>query len=390
MRLSPKIALTALLLLVPAVTFAMQETVWDFRGGHLPGKWRISNIEVPQTMLEGLHIQAPASDGSLLSEMNVSHSVQAVSFTFLTGRTMEARLLWHRPGTEPGIFVQFPFTIPGSKTEQTVTLNLEALPQWDGTADEIGFVFPRGSDLLMREIRFQEWNMLERAQAVWESFWTFDRLGATSINFIWGPVIVFNPVGLPGLFSKMPPEGRSGMWILYALIAAAGAVALTRRYWITYLRNLRVPGALLLFLLSFGSVWVFFDLRMGLELLNDAKHDYDSYLYPPSGNRQFRTFLNFNDSVERSLPVIKGETTIGLLTTPETPVRDMLRYFAFPTLVQEPSAPNPDLRVWFVFYRNDTAVDAGGRLTVKGVPWTGPGRIVERFDNASFLFQASR
>ncbi len=383
-----KFFLTALLL-VPTVTFAMQETVWDFRGGHLPGKWRISNIDVPQMTLQGLRIQAPASDGSLLSEADVGHSVQAISLTFLTPRTTEAQFLWHRPGTDPGIFVQFPFTIPASMTEQSTNINLEALPEWDGAADEIGFVFPKGSDLILREIRFAKWNLAERAAAVWESFWTFDKLGSISINFVWGPVIVFNPVGIPGLFSKMPPEGRSGMWILYVLIVIAGAIALTRPYWTPYMRSRRVPQALVLFLLAFGGIWTVFDVRMGLELLNYARHDYDSYLSPSPGSREFRTFLDFNDAVDRTMPYVKGEPTLALLTTPETPIRDMLRYFVFPTQVTEVTGPDPHQRFWFVYRRRDAAVDDKRRLTVGGVPWTQSGGVLEQFDDSSFLFRIS-
>lgn len=374
----------------------MQETVWDFRGGHLPGQWRISGLDVPQTTLEGLRIRASAQDGSLISDVAIPHAVQVITLTFRSAQNIQAQFLWHQKGVDPGLLVQLPFTIPRTQGEHAIHLNLEAYPQWDGTTDVIGLMLPKGTDLLLQEIRFTRWNVLEQAMHAATSFWTFDRMHATSINFIWGPVIVGNPFSIDGMFENMPPQGRSGMWIGYVLIAmaaiAAAVTGIWRRQMIDGLRRIgitRVPGGALLFLLGFAMVWALFDLRMGLELLGYARHDYRTYLAAAPGQRTFRTFLNFNDAADRTMPYLIGEERLGLLTTPTTPVRDMLRYFAFPTIVMEPSGPDPDLDLWFVFYRNDASVDTEGRLTIGGTPWTWPGEIVERFDAASFLFRTN-
>src|SRR4051794_7200830 len=63
--LRSRICLTALLLAIPAVTFAMQETTWDFAGATMPGDWRVSGIDTAQKTDQGLLIGAQKENGSI-------------------------------------------------------------------------------------------------------------------------------------------------------------------------------------------------------------------------------------------------------------------------------------------------------------------------------------
>lgn len=377
-------------LLIPITTMAKQETVWDFRGSQLPGEWQLAGLDVPETTAEGLHLTASKEDGTVISALKLPHAIHSISLVFITGIGTEAQFGWHRSDMEPGLFTQLPFTIPASPVEQRIDLNFDTVREWDARVDQIGVTLPKGADLYLREIRFTRWSLMERVTSAWKSFWTFDKLGAISINFVWGPVMVFSPTAVGHVFDKMPPEGRSGMWVGYLLLIVAAVIAGTRELWKNTLPRLRVPGALILFFLLFAGIWAVFDVRMGLEMLGYARHDYETYLSPPPGERAFRTFLNFNDAVDRTMPYVKGAESLALLTTRETPIRDMLRYFVFPTEVIEAQGPDIDQRFWFVFHRSDAAVDAKGRLTVGGVPWTASGGILKQFDSTSFLFRTSQ
>lgn len=370
-----------ILLATPITGWAMQETVWDFRGGKLPGEWRLSGSETPQLTSEGMRITASREDLTLLTDLALPHPVEVVTLVFGSDRDAEAVLLWHRPADDSQKLVQLPLTIPRGE-QTTMDLNVDSYPQWNRRADTIGLHVPADTDVLLREIRFRHWNLFERATEAMRSFWVFDRFSPLNINFFWGPLITSNPIGTRDLFTTLPPGGKSGMRILYGLLIAVATGMIAYFWW----RGIAWRRWLTAFLLCFGAVWIFFDLRMGLEMLRYVKADYDTYLSQPPGSRTFRTYLNFNDVVEQSLPALQGESQFALLRPREAPIIAMVRYFAYPSLPEEVTGPRDDLHFWLVFERPDVAVNDEGRLTVDGVPWTQPGTIIDRNDQASFLF----
>ncbi len=384
-RFLSRIVLTASLLIFPAATYALQQTIWNFQNGNLPGAWRISGLDIPEGTMEGLHIQASAQDGSMITEFALPHTTEVIQLTLASGVNMEAKFLWHARGTPDGALVELPFTIPASATWQKIDLNVDAYPQWDRRADLIGFTFPKGADLLFGEMRFVQWNVLEKAMEIGRSFWTFDKLSAFSINFLWGPVITFNPVATVELFTTLPPRGRSGMWIFYIALALCAAGILGYQMWTEKKQVLFLP----LFFLCFAALWIVFDIRMGLELLSYAKNDYDTYLSQPTGEKKFRAYLNFNDVMEQSLPFLIDQKEFAFLTTRATPVVAMVRYFTLPAVPTDPGEPREDLKTWLIFHRDDVTVGTDGRLMVAGVAWSKPGKIVKQFDETTFLFQTN-
>lgn len=386
-HLSRTIVTLGTLLILPTAVFAMEETVWDFRGGNIPGgdSWRYAGIEVPQTTPEGLRISAVQKEGSMLVDLALSQRVHVVEIRAAALATTEMQFLWHRRADPPGTMVQVPFTIPGGGAEQAVSLNVEDYPQWDPRTDAIGFLVPRGADVLLRVIRFQRWNVVERAEEALRSFWTFDRFNPFNINFIWGPVITFNPVGTAALFTTLPPQGHSGMWLLYVPLFAIAAGLVAHRLW---RRGRRLPHGkyVMIFLLCYGALWIVFDVRMGAEILSYVRQDYETYLARPAGLRIFRTYLNLNDMLERTTPWLEDAPELAVLRE-SSPIISMVRYFSLPANVMEPEGPRPDLPVWLVYHRPDVIVDDARRLSINGVPWSAPGNIVERFDTTSFLFR---
>lgn len=397
-RILQRMILTALLAIAPTTSLAMTETVWDFRKEPMPRtSWRFSGIDRPEKTPDGLRIRAPSQDGSLLSDLLLNHPAEVVSVTFASQAERAAMFVWHRRKDPGEMLTQLGFIIPQGVARND--FNVDFYRQWDRHADTIGFIFPMGTDVLLQEIRFARWTLGEKAVEIWKSFWIFDDYNPFSINFLWGPLITFNPVGTSELFTTLPPMGRSGMWIFYASAAVAVLAILADRFWNkarSPTRTLDLPPRtggrrmkrFAIFFLCYGALWVIFDVRMGAEMLSYVKDDYDAYLSKPHGERTFRTYLNFNDVMEVTVPWLDGVREFALLRG-ATPVSAMTRYFALPAVTVEPAGPRPDLPVWLVYHRDDTAVDGAGRLTVGGAPWTSPGRIVQRFDSRSFLFRTN-
>ena len=375
-----RIALLFAVLLIPATSLAFEQTVWDFRGEQLPGSsWRYAGIETPEKTPDGLLISAPAQDGNILADLVLSHPVEVIHLTFASPVERDVQFVWHRHTDSAEVITQLPITIPKGVT--TIDLNVDFYRQWDRQADAIGFIFPQGTEVLLQEIRFSHWAPDEQAIEMMKSFWTFDAFSPFNINFVWGPLIAFNPVGTAQLFDHLPPQGRSGMWIFYVLLAAIAVVLVADMFH----RKRPLQSSVLIFLLSYGALWMVFDVRMGAEMLSYVKHDYDTYLSKPHGQKIFRTYLNFNDVMEVTAPWLEGVPEFAVVRG-ATPITAMARYFGLPSVAVEVDGPRPDLPVWLIYHRDDVAVDAEGRLSVNGVPWSAPGKIVQQFDTRSFLF----
>jgi hypothetical protein len=361
----------------------MQVTTWDFRGGTLPGDWRISGVEVPEKTANGLHITSLAADGGMISELALPHSVEVITMTFASNVTTGAQFMWHRRADPPGSFVELPFEIAGDGLAHVIELNLSAFPQWDSHTDEIGFTFPKGTNVLLQGMTFIRYNILEKSVEAWKSFWTFDQYSSFSINFLWGPLLTFSPIGTQELFTSLPPRGTSAQWLFYTVFGLCTVGVAGHYLWKKRDRAWHVTA----FFVCFGILVTIWDARMGAELLSYAKHDYDTWISPEPGSREFRSYVGFNDFMEQSLPYVAQEKSFAFLTTSRTPVTGMVRYFAYPTEVVEPTKPNLDVHTWLVFMHNGVSVDEQGRLSVNGEPWSAPGEIILAFPDNSFLFQ---
>lgn len=383
----------AIAALVPLSALAFEQTIWNFRGGELPGSWRVSGAAAPQTTAEGLLINVTSPELTMLSSLALPHGTEVVQVSALVNTTQQLTLLWHRTGDPDENLIQLPFVIPAGPGEQIASLNMAGYTQWDPHTDTIGLLFPQGTQMLLLDIRFAHWNVFERIVEGWKSFWTFDAFTPIVINFLWGPLVTFNPVATFELFTTLPPRGLSAMWVFYAALAVMGAALLAHRFWnggddrwTAMFRIGKASGHTVLFLGWFAALWIAFDVRMGAEILSYVKQDYDTWHSQPPGKRVLRTYLNFNDIIEQIRPDLAGVDRIGLLRGPSTPIGAMTRYFVLPTQVVEPTGPRDDIGVWLVFNWDKVTVNSKGELTVDGVPWSKPGKIIKDF-NSSFLFK---
>lgn len=358
----------------------------DFRG-QVPVDISVMDGWQAQSTPNGLHIVAPVA-GRILLKNPSTLPIHAVFVQAAVRVPQEAELLWNKRSAPNGTYVKLPITLkPNERQIATLPIDTSAYKQWDTRPDILGLTLPGGSEIYLQGIELLSFTLLERLQAVWQSFWRFDDFGGYSINFIWGPMLTTTPVGVLTLFTSLPPRGVSAVWIGYIFLALTACscwvwTRLTRKrsvrtWWRYHPATIVLLGVLTTF-------WIGLDLRMGAELLSYAWHDYRTYLAPRSGPPVLRTFGDLHDVVNRAVTALGPAPRFGLITLPQSAVQPIVRYRALPALMTEDlQAPVTD---WLVIARPDVAVNASGMLTIEGQPALGPGRIVERFTEQSFLY----
>ncbi|MEK7218721.1 MAG: hypothetical protein AAB728_04620, partial [Patescibacteria group bacterium] len=268
-----------LLLLLPASAAAMRTETWDFTGESIPGEWQMKGWTDARSTQQGFRISTTA-DGSMARLTAFPHAVDVIRITASAPQDARGLLLWHEPDRPPDEVFQLPLILPaGSSRVDHVDLTVYGV--WKGRPDLIGFAFPAGTDVTLETMEFLGFSPLEKLLYNWKSFWTFDTFNASSINFLWGPILRSAPVSRAALFDAPPPQGWSANRVFYAVLAAGGFLLwLWRRYGKGGRRR-----ALLLFLALTGGLWLFYDLRMGAEFFWYAKWDYDTYFSRPREER---------------------------------------------------------------------------------------------------------
>lgn len=377
----PRLFLLASLLALPSSTLAAQTTTWDFRGGQVPGKWIVNGWgEEPQKTAEGLRIMAK-ENGKMAREALVPHHVDSIRLTFATSVPSQALLVWNYAGIPRESLVELPFTIPGQEQPDIIELNMTAYSQWDGRPVYLGIGLPAGTESVLESIELIGYSPLEKFSEAVQSFWTFDEFRSYTINFLWGPLLSFSPQGRRVLFVGTPPPYWSANRIFYViLLCTVAGIGIHR-----FLRG-RSRKHLLIILGSFASLWLLFDARMGMEILSYAKTDYDTYVSQPPGKRELRNFENFHDVVEAASPLLQEEQHYVLLTAERTPFPGMLAYLAYPATPLRANDIIPPRTRWLIFWRPEITLNDSNQLVSGSAVLSPPGRIVERYDDHSFLF----
>ncbi|MFA6039339.1 MAG: hypothetical protein WCV62_01255 [Candidatus Peribacteraceae bacterium] len=372
---------TLLLLALPVSAVAMQSSLWDFSGGSMPGQWQMKGWTGAQPTEQGIRINT-AAEGSMARLTDFPHPVDIIQIRTSAPREVSGLLLWHEPGTPENNVYQLPLAFQaGSSTVNHVDLTI--YPAWKRHPDLLGFAFPAGTDITVETMDFYGYNAFERMGNAWKSFWTFDTFNASAINFLWGPILRSAPVSRAALFDAPPPQGWSANRLFYGVLLIGGLLL-----WLWQWRSKRENArrrALLLFLALAGSLWLFYDVRMGAEFLSYAKWDYDTYFTRAPEEREFRRFENFYRAVDLSLPALTASSTYGFLCPPGFPFPSRVRYFTYPSIPVETDAlPRP--ATWLVFRRNDVRVDGQGRLLEGDKVIAEGGGILQQFDETSFLY----
>ncbi|MBI3619469.1 hypothetical protein HY213_05560 [Candidatus Peregrinibacteria bacterium] len=375
------------LFFVPLAAHAEDSTVWNFQNADALKVWNVQGISVQPTA-EGFHI---TGQGGMIRATLLAHPIDVIELTFARSQATTIALLWHVPGAPQQALVQVPIVLSGGSQPETVTVNMGRYQKWSRNADLLGLGFPEGTDLVLQDMTMRGWSLSEKILEAWRSFWTFDEEKAYSINFLWGPLLVTNPVAREQLFSTLPPFGRSANSIFYGIIILAGLViASLAAYRRMRLRDgARHRTCILAFLGVVASVWLVYDVRMGSEILSYAARDYRTYVSQPPGNRTLRNLENFYDVVERSMPLLTLDPHYVIIVPKGiehlATVALSMTYPSVPLFPEE--KPGPEIHAWLIFRRGDIRVDDHGQLVQGSTVLSPPGRIVTQFDQTSFLFR---
>ncbi len=386
----PCALLSALLWSIPIVASAKQETVMDFRQG-VPGQWEKSACLSAQQKPEGVALATTTERCSLFyATRDLRHPIETLSLTVLSPLRTDLLFLWHRRDDPIGYMIEFPLAFSPAETPQTVRLNLPRYRQWDSATDRIGFSLPKGSSIILQNITFTRWSVWDKTVAALRSFWTFDTFRPYSINFLWGPIIGFNPVWQEQLFEHTPPVGWSAARVFLSLLIATSIPCL-----FFYRRRTAAArrAAALALCGMFAGFWLLFDARMGLELLSYVKADWETFLLQPQGTRSFRIFKNFPDIAAESVPLLTLFPRYGFVGPHGAPFGSLLRYETYPAA--RPVSPNdpPEQRKlarrWLVAFRDDARISPSGELFLGDTFLAGPGSIVKSFGRDAFIFEVT-
>jgi len=366
------------LLAVPMTVSAVEENIFNFEGS-VPGQWEIRDFDVAKSTPQGLQISTN-KDGRMTTRTEFRRSIEAIALTLQTNQSMEAALVWKDPDVAGEGLVNFPFIIEGNEEVQVIDIDLSNSRFWTSHATEFGLAFPRGAQVLLKEMTFYNWNVFEKLWHGSVSFWTFDTFTSHSINFMWGPWLTFNPVARGDMHYKDPPMGHSGSWVWYILLVLIGIWCL----W----KFKRAQAALPFFFISFLGLWLIFDLRMGTELLSYVHNDWRDFLLAESGERSFRSHLTFPDVVEASLPYLKNEPYYIFLGPPgETVFFSTMRYLTYPNLPVESGSKMQESRMALIFGRDATQKEHGALVVDGEIVRRGSGSVIKEINEFSSIIR---
>jgi hypothetical protein len=374
-------------MMLPSVTHAKDTLLWDFTKNFSASEWTTQQITATPTA-DGLNIQA-VQQGGLFKEISSSLPADTITLTFSKGQNADMLLLWHRKSASTPDLVQLPFSLGPNPPPQTMTFDMTVYKEWGPDIDAFGIAFAAGTDVTLKSVEFRKSSAVEKLTTAWKSFWTFDQMKVYSINFLWGPLLIFNDARLQTLFDGMPPQGMSINRFYYIAIVLAGLIVALWAWW-SGKKNGGVPWkkSLLLFGSTVGLLWITYDIRMGAELLSYSIHDYRTFISKPAGEKVLRGYLNFYDMLYQSLPILKEDDRFVFLTVDGTPLPKITRYMAYPSHMMEPWEPlDTTVKHWLVFKREDITLNEKNELTVGSQVISSPGKILKKFDESSFLFE---
>lgn len=390
MSLRP-LALGIILLLSPLTASAKRETVFNFQQG-IPGLWEKGQCLAAQQSPEGLALTTGTDRCSLFHvTSDLRHPIETLSLTVLSPVRTEIVLLWHRLDAPHGHMVELPIVLPSDTAPTILSVNPSHYPQWDPKTDRIGFAIPKNSSFILQNLTLTKWSAWDKAMAALRSFWTFDTFRPYAINFLWGPVLGWNPIWQQQLFASIPPVGWSASRIILPVLLLVGAFGLlrcSRRRW----QASACRSASMLFWSVFVGFWLLFDMRMGLELLSYVRTDWETFLLRPPVERHFRVFERFPFIAEESIPLLITSPQYGFVGPRGAPFGSLLRYSTYPVRPIFPGDSEEErarVRHWLVAYRDDVRVNPEGHLLLGDAFLAGPGTVVKTFDKDAYIFEVT-
>lgn len=370
---------------LPVRASAERSTEWSFENQALGAGWQIGGEPALTATREGLRIETRAA--SLFGrDPKLIHAADVLRIEYSAEEPVEGFIYWHERGRDAEDLTKVPLLFSVTEGMGTVATDMNRYGAWERRTDFVGIGLPPESAITIRRISLIGWNPVEKFAEGLRSFWTFDVVRPSSVNFLWGPHIAWNPIARGQLFRITPPQADSANWYLYgALLLGAG--------WAVY-RAKRRPAAARAALLSFvalaAGMWLLYDLRMGAEFFAYAQRDYHTYWSREIGRRTFRERSFFNDFADSVAGLVADRREYIFVAPYRWPYLGLVRYHTYPALPAQPDDANiATVDTWVVYDRPDFTVNAKGELTSGGFAVSRPGTVLHEFDEGTFVFRTN-
>ncbi|PIQ76173.1 hypothetical protein COU78_01285 [Candidatus Peregrinibacteria bacterium CG10_big_fil_rev_8_21_14_0_10_49_24] len=367
--------------LAPSHANAMRSAEWSFAGETFESGWEVAGDPSLTSTPEGLRISTTVR--SLFGRsVSTADPIDTISLDYKADDYIEAGIYWHEKGRDNDDLTKASLRLAPTNGVGSIYLDMTKYERWERRTDFIGIGLPADSELIINRLRVQGWNPVEKLLVALRSFWTFDSIRPSSINFLWGPHIAFTPIGREMMFKSTPPMEQSANRYFYIVmgIAVAWTVYGIKKY------PARKKKAMSTLAGVMAALWITYDIRMGTEFLWNAKHDYDTYLSKPIGQRTFRERSFFTDFAAGAASLVQDRKEYVFLAPQRWPYLGLIRYYTYPIVPTEPEQDGTK-DTWVVYKRPDVILNPKNQLESRGVVLTRPGGILHEFETGTFIFR---
>ena len=378
------VALTFVLITVPGFAEA-KTTVWNMEGVTKLEGWNhkgFSNIGLTE---DGLSMSTPGDgQGQLARAGNVRHDVDTVAVTYTSAFGANGIFFWQTKDMQGNQAYNIPISFDASAAPTTMALDLSRIPEWDPNSKLIGFNINQNSQLTLHRVELTGPGWTDSILYPLKSFFTYDRVHAYTVNFLWGPRMVYTQEHVAQVFSKVPPLGDSWNGRLYWIIGLAALAAFAARL---------VTGKsyTILVVALCAALWVTLDLRMGAEIISYANTDYKTWWSKPIELKDFRdrgSFTAFTKVAQEYLQ--DSDETYALITPSGWPYFGAMAYETYPATPLSASDDLSTVSLWLVFDMPNVGLDDQNRITKDGEPISPPGEVLLQYEPGAFIFRVTQ
>ena len=360
---------------------AAAETVllYEFDRESIDENWQANRVETSFTE-EGLYLTT--DQGGTLTRLHTTlQPVEALTLSYKSAAKITIELVGEMRQSDgsKNIF-ELPLDLQQSGEFVTASIDLTFFDDWNPSGVlRIGFGFPPGSEVILESMTLHSWTLGEKLLSQWTSFWTPDDISGHSVNFLWGPLIVDNPIGIATMHDTLPPKADFGMWIMYAILGI-GTIA-TLLAWKHMKRS-----AIKIVCIVFIGCWILLDLRMSMELfrgtLGDVRMIMSDDSYP-----EFRGHGNFHGFAAAAAELVADRTAFVFPVEESYPAVPLMLYYSYP------SVPYTDIEVegldtWVVYSQSSTTFT--GKNLIHNGEIIGEGEVLLRLNPNTFVFRLTK
>lgn len=376
-------------LFFPLHVYAEQITAeWFFRTENDIRDWHYAGLEEGTLNEEGLvfSVTGQAAIFRALPE-GFHQDVDGIEIFLRSGEGLETSLQLIEVGESEQVLrrLRIAFT-PGADTRYYIPLTFYRRELEKTNTLVVSFT-GNASEVTFGGVRFIHYSLWEKFQGAWKNYWTLEPLRSHMVNVLIGPVVVPDPRPSSENREMLPLRTSVNAYFILFL-ALAGIALLFFGVFLARFRNLpwRDIRRMILIRLFFciGAVWIFYDVRMGLEFLYGVRLDQEQYISRSPETRTFRDLGRFYDFTAFAKPHVSDREWYELFAPDAWQYFGLMQYFTYPSL---PNDGDPVSDTWVVYGRSDITIGSDQRLYYAGQAFTRNGTILGRFDDASFVFR---